>query len=168
MGARKIFTVDHRLCVGCKQCELVCSLTKTGAFNPYRARIRVTRNPAKGNYLPIICYHCKEPRCQKACPEDALKRDLNTGAVVLDESLCTGCRACVVACPFGAIQVDPDGDILKCDLCGGDPTCVKYCSERPANSSPLMANPEGAKALQYVEPHQVTYTKRYAQLSEQF
>ncbi len=164
MGAKKIFSVDSRLCVGCKQCELVCSLTKTGTFNPHKARIRVTRNQVKGNYVPGICYHCKQPKCQQACPEDALKRDIETGAVVLNESLCSGCRACVVACPFGAVQVDPDGNILKCDLCGGDPTCVKYCSERPENSSPLMANPEGAKALQYVEPHLVTYTRRYAQL----
>ena len=35
---------------------------------------------------------------------------------------------CTIACPFGATFYDADDDlILKCDLCGGAPECVKYC-----------------------------------------
>jgi Fe-S-cluster-containing hydrogenase component 2 len=50
---------------------------------------------------------------------------------ILDADKCTACRACVDACPFGAIFVGPKGEILKCDLCGGNPLCVKYCYPRP-------------------------------------
>jgi len=50
-----------------------------------------------------------------------------TGAVVIDEQKCIGCKACVTACPFGAILLTPEGTLIKCDLCKGDPKCVKYC-----------------------------------------
>ena len=47
------------------------------------------------------------------------------------EDLYIGCRACVAACPFGAIRYWPeDNKILKCDLCGGDPACVRYCATK--------------------------------------
>jgi Fe-S-cluster-containing dehydrogenase component len=36
--------------------------------------------------------------------------------------------SCVFACPFGATFLDQQtGKVLKCDLCDGDPTCVKVC-----------------------------------------
>ena len=73
----------------------------------------------------------------------------------LNEEKCIGCLACVDACPFGAIQINPDGDVLKCDLCGGDPVCVKYCPPRPAHSFPHTTYPR-ASCLEYVEPHRVT------------
>jgi Fe-S-cluster-containing hydrogenase component 2 len=42
---------------------------------------------------------------------------------------CTGCRACVEACPYGVMFFDEDENFaLKCDLCGGDPECVKNCA----------------------------------------
>lgn len=163
MGANKVLWVDPELCVGCQMCELMCSLQKTGSFNPYLARIKVTKRPEKGLNLPIICRHCQKAKCQMACPEGALERDIRTGAVMLNEAKCIGCRACAAACPFGAIQIGPQGEILKCDLCGGEPTCVQFCSKRPENTSPLRPNPEGATALKYVPPHLVTLSKRMAQ-----
>ncbi|MCK5548711.1 MAG: 4Fe-4S binding protein, partial [Thermoplasmata archaeon] len=44
-----------------------------------------------------------------------------------DKDKCIGCRLCVVVCPFSAITTFRD-EIIKCDLCNGDPTCVKYCA----------------------------------------
>jgi len=50
------------------------------------------------------------------------------GAVVVDEEKCTGCGLCVMACPYGAVRLDPvTGKAIKCDLCGGEPVCVKHC-----------------------------------------
>lgn len=59
-----------------------------------------------------------------------MKRDPKTRAVVVDEERCTGCGFCAAACPWGVITLDPvTGKALKCDLCGGDPACVKECPE---------------------------------------
>lgn len=160
METHKVLWSDPELCIGCQMCELMCSLQKTGTFNPYRARIKVTKVPEEGLNFPVICRQCKKAKCQLACPEGALERDPQTEAVVLNEAKCIGCHACVAACPFGAIQVSPKGEVLKCDLCEGDPTCVQFCSKRPEDTSPLRSNPEGATALKFLPFHQVTLAKR--------
>ena len=46
----------------------------------------------------------------------------------VDTEKCIGCRMCVSACPFGSMSFDEtQRKVLKCDLCDGDPTCVKFC-----------------------------------------
>ena len=81
---------------------------------------------------------------------------------VLNEK-CTGCKLCIKACPFGAIQVGPNREILKCDLCGGDPECVKYC--QPRDQLPRFPYPKQS-CLQYVEPHKVAMLGK-SKLTEQ-
>jgi Fe-S-cluster-containing hydrogenase component 2 len=143
--------VVPNLCIGCRECELMCSLTHFGRFNPAEARIRVEYDAEMNCYEPVICMHCEEPACAEACPSEAVSRDEKTGALVIDADKCVLCLECVSACPYGAINVAPNGSILKCDLCGGEPVCQKFCSKRPEMSSPLMANAEGATALVIVE-----------------
>jgi len=56
--------------------------------------------------------------------------DTKTGARVIDEEKCIGCRRCVEACPFSESMIvyNPEKNVCeKCDLCGGDPECVKQC-----------------------------------------
>jgi anaerobic carbon-monoxide dehydrogenase iron sulfur subunit len=79
------------------------------------------------------------------CPMHATYRNYSTGAMEVNPYRCIGCMGCVSACPFGATFVDQDnGRVLKCDLCDGDPTCVKVC-------------PTGA--LTYEELSKETYLK---------
>jgi Fe-S-cluster-containing dehydrogenase component len=50
------------------------------------------------------------------------------GVVKIDYDKCIGCRMCVAACPFGAMNFDSVAKkVAKCDLCDGDPECVKFC-----------------------------------------
>ena len=147
----KKLSIVPNLCIGCRECELMCSLTHDGVFSPAMARIRVEYDAKSNSYTPLICRHCEEPACLEACPVDAMQFDEKTGAVVIDEQICTLCLECVEACPYDAINVAPDGTVLKCDLCGGTPACVRFCSKRPEMSSPLMANAEAATALVFVE-----------------
>ena len=66
--------------------------------------------------------------CIDVCPVEALTRDPNTGAILVNDSVCIGCRACMVVCPYGAIGADIDKKtITKCDLCNGEPACVQWC-----------------------------------------
>ncbi len=150
----KVFRAQSELCDGCRMCELVCSLSKTGTINPHLARIRVVRwgEGVKENaHGPIICRHCKVARCEAVCPiPGAILRNEQTGALVIDEFKCNRCLACVEACPFGAIWVGPHNEVLKCDLCDGDPICVKYCPYRPEYSMAALPFPRQS-CLQFVE-----------------
>ena len=150
--AAKVFRAVPEFCDGCRMCEMMCSLKHTGSINRYRARIKVI-NPEEGDCYPVICRHCKNPLCQSACPiPEAMVLDEQTGVVVINDSKCIRCLACVDACPFGAIQVGPDRELLKCDLCGGEPLCVKYCIPKDPPSPLAWAK---QSCLQYVEPHKV-------------
>lgn len=159
-GSTRVFRAIKELCDGCRMCELTCSLKKTGNVNPYLARIKVTRN-AEGIPAPIICRHCKNAPCYAACPVPGAMTRNAASIVSINDAQCIGCMACAEACPFGAIQVGPNREVLKCDLCGGDPTCVKYCPPRPDHSLPSIPYPKQS-CLQYVEPHKVTLHQRMA------
>ncbi|MEM2907819.1 MAG: 4Fe-4S dicluster domain-containing protein [Candidatus Hadarchaeales archaeon] len=117
-------------CTGCRTCELACSFRHERTFNPEKSRIRVTRTEYGISY-PVVCHQCSRPPCAKACPTRAITKNLESGLVYIDESLCVGCGLCVEKCPFGTITLHPDKKVaIKCDLCGGDPSCIKSCPER--------------------------------------
>ncbi len=100
-----------------------------GRFGVATARIRVTKVEPLGIDHPHVCRQCKRAPCVEACPVAALGRDSGTGAITVAVKACIGCAACVDACPFGMAMLDPaTGVALICDLCGGDPACVKRCA----------------------------------------
>ncbi|MGB4037948.1 MAG: 4Fe-4S dicluster domain-containing protein, partial [Bacillota bacterium] len=124
----KLLLVEHEKCTACRICELACSARQCGVINPAKARITVAIFLEDNFFFPVTCQHCEEPLCRDVCPTGAISKNPETGAVVIEESKCIGCRMCSAACPFGAISYcSPDGKAVKCDLCGGDPECVKFC-----------------------------------------
>ena len=141
----KMLIVDYSKCTGCRLCEIVCSIKKNGAVNPTRARITVIKWEPICVETPMLCQQCESAPCIAVCPVKALARDEDLNRVTIDYDLCIGCKFCVVACPFGAMGIDPVArKVIKCDLCDGDPTCVKFCE---------------TKALQYVDASTVNITK---------
>jgi carbon-monoxide dehydrogenase iron sulfur subunit len=107
---------------------MVCSVKHEGVSNPSRARISVRRRFMEGYHMPVICQQCVDAPCVAVCPVDALSRDEELGLVRLDYDLCVGCGECVTACPFGGMAIDAvTNRVIKCDLCDGDPQCVRFC-----------------------------------------
>ncbi len=147
----KKLSVIPNLCIGCRECELMCSLKHYGVFTPGLSRIRVDYSAEEKSYEPAACMHCDEPACAEACPVEAMSRDERTGAMVIDDDTCTMCHQCAEACPYDAINIAPDGQALKCDLCGGEPVCVEFCSKRPEATGPTADNSEAATALVFTE-----------------
>lgn len=125
----KLIEVSHNKCVGCRLCEFVCSLVHDHECSTAKSRIRIHRDEEFGNNLVSVCMQCEEAHCLESCAYDAISRDAKTGAVLIDSKLCNGCEACVLVCPVGAVGFDREKEVaFKCDLCGGDPECVKFCS----------------------------------------
>ncbi|MBW2470225.1 MAG: 4Fe-4S dicluster domain-containing protein [Deltaproteobacteria bacterium] len=127
----KVLYIDHQKCTGCQLCELVCSVSHDGISNPARSRIRVVKWEAEGLYIPMSCQQCQDAPCMNVCPVKAISRKDELAKVVVDYDVCIGCRSCVSACPFGAMTFNPtDRKVFKCDLCDGDPQCVRFCEEK--------------------------------------
>jgi len=140
----KVLIVDPSKCVGCRLCQTVCSMVKSGEAGIYKSRIKNIRFPDDYFFAPLVCPQCEIPYCAQVCPTIALTKNPETGVVELKKEKCVGCKMCLVACPFGAIYMD--GSVpMKCDLCEGDPMCVKFCR---------------SEALTYGEPEDIGEGKR--------
>jgi Fe-S-cluster-containing dehydrogenase component/formate-dependent nitrite reductase membrane component NrfD len=129
--------VDHTRCIGCHACTTACksenevplSVTRTyvkyvdtGTFPQVRRSFQVTR-----------CNQCEDAPCVAACPTAAMHRRPD-GIVDFDKSICIGCKACIAACPYDAIFINPrDHSAEKCNFCahrldvGLEPACVVVC-----------------------------------------
>jgi carbon-monoxide dehydrogenase iron sulfur subunit len=127
----KALYIDYQKCTGCRLCELVCAVKHDGMSNPARSRIKVMKWESEGLYVPMSCQQCEDAPCMNVCPVKAISRDEDLGRVVIDHDKCIGCRACIVVCPFGAMSFNViDKRVFKCDLCDGDPQCVRFCQEK--------------------------------------
>ncbi len=114
-------------CTGCHRCEMWCSLKHKGVINLERAAIHVLRREPSLDE-PMVCRQCGI--CIGACPQNLIQRNRKTGAVEIDTKDCTSCGHCVLSCPYGMMTLDPvDGHAVKCNLCGGQPECVRHCRE---------------------------------------
>ncbi len=148
MNKENFIVVDYMKCVGCGTCEMVCSLSHEDICSPTLSRMRVVRQEREGYNVPITCSECEKPACLNVCPVGAISRDKDSGMVVVDAYHCIGCRQCVRACPFGHMSYNFEKKTaFKCDLCGGDPQCVRFCWMKAIEYKP-MDQMSGEKRLE--------------------
>lgn len=120
---------DLSKCSGCRKCEIACSLFHENRIWPEASRIRVFML-VPGADFPHFCAQCEDYPCVKSCPVEALSVSSETGAVLVDKEKCIACGKCIDACPGRIPHMHPSANhILICDLCSGDPQCVKVCQE---------------------------------------
>ncbi|UCH08616.1 MAG: 4Fe-4S dicluster domain-containing protein [Deltaproteobacteria bacterium] len=126
----KALVLHPEKCTGCHACEMICSLVHDGECNLTLSRIGIMKTNGGGSNenIPIVCQQCHDPICADVCVMGAISRNEETGALVVNEDLCVGCKTCVIACPLGGVLYHHiKGCAMKCDLCSGDPECVKSC-----------------------------------------
>ncbi|KLU65923.1 hydrogenase-4 component A [Desulfosporosinus acididurans] len=146
-------------CIGCRTCEVACVVahssenifTSTKREIEFNPRLSVVKTAAVS--APIQCRHCEDAPCANACSEGCIVN--KEGVIYINQRTCIGCKTCILACPFGAIEMaasyeggekkqqaglkcDDGGKLCfkekmvanKCDLClgrEGGPACMEVC-----------------------------------------
>jgi len=162
---------DLSRCSGCRKCEIACSLFHENRIWPEASRIRVFML-VPGVEFPHFCAQCKEYPCVKSCPTEALSISRKTNAVLVDEEKCVACGNCIDACPGKVPHMHPTKNyILICDLCGGDPECVKVCREGGWNVLETVPRKDFTYSLYARTPEEITRdlaVKLYGESGEEF
>lgn len=142
---------DYSKCIGCRACEIACFVSHNKNNNvgftvgtvevPLMPRLYLVK---EGNLcMPIQCRHCEDAPCLNTCVNKAIKKENNI--MFVEDSLCIGCKTCLLACPIGAIDLQPqyiEGKKVeqinleeekkiayKCDLCKDSEkiACINTC-----------------------------------------
>jgi electron transport protein HydN len=161
---------DPAKCNGCRVCEMACHLahldseplTAGGLDAPVFSRLALVK--VEDRSIEVNCRHCEDAPCANVCPVGAIQQVNNAivinADVLVNGAVCVGCKTCLLACPFGAIELipvfkggrrifqkgltreaGPDGAFVpketitasKCDLCSSldeGPACVRHCPEK--------------------------------------
>jgi electron transport protein HydN len=155
----RFMIADPDKCIGCRTCEIACVLAHApkealaaGTVDPYFYP-RLTVIKTKEVSVPVQCRHCEDAPCANVCPTGAIINE--NDSIQIKAEACIGCKTCLLACPFGAIElapyikegkrvllaglkvVDENGEETKekwigykCDLCTGretGPACAGVC-----------------------------------------
>ncbi len=152
--------IDLDRCVGCNACTVACKIENGTPPDHYWARVYTeetgTFPETKTTYVPALCNHCADAPCVTVCPTGA-SHTREDGIVLVNDKICIGCRACMMACPYsnrfflrnGALETGyhgertdyedykwslfTEGTVTKCTFCahrvddGLLPACVVTC-----------------------------------------
>lgn len=191
------FLIDHRKCIGCHACSTACKSENQVPLGVYRTWVKYVEKGtfpnARRSFQVTRCNHCANPPCVRICPVTAMYQRTD-GIVEFDPRICIGCKACMQACPYDAIYIDPETHTAaKCHYCshrvevGLEPACVVVCPEHAIVSGDLndpeseisqlvarqqvsVRKPEQGTApkLFYIEADEVTLTPTAAQFNDSF
>ncbi|GHV82991.1 electron transporter HydN [Spirochaetia bacterium] len=137
-------TATPMCCIGCRTCMIACVVAHEGkrifeidpdgySFNPRLFMVKTAKLSA-----PIHCHHCENAACKQSCTSGAIT--IQDNIVSINTKKCIGCKNCIIACPFGAVELVETAEVNndntpkkvanKCDLCTGvadKPQCVRVC-----------------------------------------
>ncbi|WP_298407129.1 NrfD/PsrC family molybdoenzyme membrane anchor subunit [uncultured Chloroflexus sp.] len=141
------FLIDQRKCIGCHACSTACKSENEVPLGVYRTWVKYVETgtfPNTRRHFQVTrCNHCANPPCVRICPVTAMYQRTD-GIVEFDPKVCIGCKACMQACPYDAIYIDPDThNAAKCHFCahrvdqGLKPACEIVCPEQAIISGDL-------------------------------
>jgi Fe-S-cluster-containing dehydrogenase component/formate-dependent nitrite reductase membrane component NrfD len=131
------FAIDLRKCIGCHACTIACKAEHQIPVGTHRCWVKTVEKgtfpDTRRFFFPVLCNQCEEAPCVRICPTRALFRRRD-GIVDLNGDSCIGCRACMEACPYDQLFIDPNTRTAeKCNFCANRvenkllPSCVSVC-----------------------------------------
>ena len=159
------FVIDNRKCIGCHACTVACKTENHVPVGVNRTWVKYVEKGVFPNTRRVFqvtrCNHCEKPPCVTICPVTAMYQRKD-GIVDFNSERCIGCKACMQACPYDSIYMDPDdGTATKCHFCahrtevGLEPACVIVCPEHAIIAGDLSDPASEAAQLVAREPVRV-------------
>ncbi len=153
---QRSFVLDINKCTGCHACQVACQIEnqlEPGTSWRWVDTFNEPRYPGVPVFhLSLACNHCVNAPCMTHCPTLAYSKDARTGAVILDEAKCIGCKYCTWACPYDAPRFEPArGVVVKCTFCndllleGKNPACVNQCPTGALSLAEKNGRPDDAR-----------------------
>jgi len=161
------FVIDQDRCIGCHACTVACKeehSVPVGVFRTWVKYVEKGEFPHTSRHFGVMrCNHCDDSPCTEICPTSALYRRAD-GIVDFDNARCIGCKACMQACPYDALYIDPNHNTAaKCNFCAHrievslEPACVIVCPTQAILAGDLD-NP-GSKVARVVATNKVSVRK---------
>ncbi len=129
--------INQDTCIGCHACTVACKMehdVPLSVNRTYVKQVEVGVYPEVSREFQITrCNQCDDAPCVPICPVNAMFKRPD-GIVDFDREVCIGCKACIAACPYDAIFINPETHSAeKCNFCahridqGLEPACVIVC-----------------------------------------
>jgi Fe-S-cluster-containing dehydrogenase component/formate-dependent nitrite reductase membrane component NrfD len=177
LPARWAKVVDHTRCIGCHACSTACKSENQVPLSVHRTYVKHvdvgTFPNARRAFQVTRCNQCDDAPCTHACPTTAMYRR-HDGIVDFDKSICIGCKACIAACPYDAIFINPeDHSAEKCNFCahridvGLEPACVVVCPTEAIlvgdldDAESLVSRIVGREVVSVRRPEKETHPKLF-------
>ena len=136
--AQQAFVIDQGRCIGCHACTVACKVEHGVELGVFRTWVKYIERGEFPDTRRHFCGACAATTarmrpCVEVCPVTALyKRE--DGIVDFDPERCIGCKACLNACPYDALYIDPNSHTAaKCNFCAHrveldlKPSCEVVC-----------------------------------------
>ena len=131
------FAIDLRKCIGCHACTIACKAEHQIPVGVNRCWVKTVEKgtfpDTRRFFFPVLCNQCEDAPCVSICPTRTLYRRRD-GIVDFNQASCIGCRACMEACPYDQLFIDPNTHTAeKCNFCANrvenqlQPACVIVC-----------------------------------------
>jgi Fe-S-cluster-containing dehydrogenase component/formate-dependent nitrite reductase membrane component NrfD len=171
------FVIDQDRCIGCHACTVACKeehQVPLGVFRTWVKHIEKGEFPHSSRHFGVMrCNHCDDSPCTVICPTSALYRR-EDGIVDFDNRRCIGCKACMQACPYDALYIDPNNNTAaKCNFCAHrvemslEPACVIVCPTQAIlagdldNPNSKVSRTVANKKVSVRKPHKGTRPKLF-------
>lgn len=124
--ARALRADGMRKCIGCFSCMTVCAAVNRHNFSISKSAIKIkTSGGLKHGFYATVCHACKDDRACLEACPTGALVERKGGGVLLNKDMCTGCRKCVDACIVGAVFFDEEENLPI--ICKHCGSCTRFC-----------------------------------------